>query len=270
MKQAHLIIDIALCHDCNNCFLACMDEHVANDWPPYTDAQPRHGHRWMNIHRTERGQCPRIDVAYLPMPCQHCQDAPCMKAHPDCISRRPDGIVLIDMEKARGKKDLAKSCPYGAIYWNEDHKVCQKCTLCAHLLDGDEFTQPRCAHSCPTEAIRFVMLEPAEMKKLAADEGLETYRPDLKARPNVYYKNLYRFEKAFIAGGLIKNNDCAENVQVTLHGPNGLTATQSTDYFGDFKFDALLPGTYRIEAQGRQVAELALGAASVNLGNISL
>lgn len=69
MKQNYLVIDIALCHDCNNCFMACKDEHVDNDWLPYTNAQPRHGHRWMNIHRTERGQYPRIDVAYLPMPC---------------------------------------------------------------------------------------------------------------------------------------------------------------------------------------------------------
>ncbi len=268
MKQAYLIIDIGLCHDCNNCFLACKDEHVDNDWSPVSGPQPRHGHRWMNIQRIERGQYPRIDVAYLPLLCQHCQDAPCMKAHPDCFTRRPDGIVLINAEKAKGKLDLTKSCPYGAIYWNKELEVCQKCTMCAHLLDGDEFSQPRCAHSCPTGAIRFVSMAPAEMEKLAAAEGLENYRPDFRSRPNVYYKNLHRFEKAFIAGGLIKNGDCVEGVQVTLTG-DGVNATQTTDYFGDFKFDALLPGKYRVEAQGKKLAEATLGA-SVNLGNLEL
>ena len=36
MKKWNMIIDVAKCHDCNNCFLACKDEHVENDWPPYS------------------------------------------------------------------------------------------------------------------------------------------------------------------------------------------------------------------------------------------
>ena len=55
MKQRYISIDVAKCHDCNNCFMACKDEHCGNDWPGYTAAQPRHGHRWMNIERRERG-----------------------------------------------------------------------------------------------------------------------------------------------------------------------------------------------------------------------
>lgn len=265
MKQNYLVIDINLCHDCNNCFMACKDEFVENDWLPYTSAQPRHGHRWMNIHRTERGQYPRIDVGYLPMPCQHCQEAPCVKAHPDCISRREDGIVLIDAAKAKGK-DLTGSCPYGAIYWNADADVSQKCTMCAHIIDSGELGMPRCAHSCPTEAIMFHQLEPAEMEQKAAAEGLEHYRPETGAKPSVYYKNLHRFEKAFVAGGLLKDNECAEGVEVTLKG-TGVNAGQITDYFGDFKFDALLPGEYTLEIAGKEVKKVAV-RKSVNVGSI--
>ena len=56
MKQWYLVIDVRWCHDCNNCFMSCKDEYVGNEWPGYTNAQPRHGHRWMNIQRRERGQ----------------------------------------------------------------------------------------------------------------------------------------------------------------------------------------------------------------------
>nr|WP_320132236.1 4Fe-4S dicluster domain-containing protein [uncultured Holophaga sp.] len=269
MKQRYLIIDVTRCHDCNNCFVACKDEHVDNAWLPYTEAQPRHGHRWMNVLRTERGQYPRIDVCFLPMPCQHCQDAPCVKAHPDCISRREDGVVLIDPAKAKGKKDLAKSCPYGAIYWNDEVQSAQKCTLCAHLLDGDEEVKtPRCAHSCPTGALSFHTLEPREMEQKIKEEGLETYRSDLGTRPNVFYKNLYRFTKAFVAGGVLKDDECAEGVVVSLKG-KGIDLKHTTDAFGDFKFDALVPGEYSLEVDGREVRKVQL-EKSVDVGYIAL
>ena len=269
MKQRYLVIDVALCHDCNNCFMACKDEHVGNSWLPYTAEQPRHGHRWVDVQRTERGQYPRIDVAYLPTPCQHCENAPCQKAHPECVTRREDGVVLIDPEKAKDVKDLEASCPYGAIYWNEEARLPQKCTMCAHILDsGAAPGMPRCVHSCPTEAMKFYTLEPAEMEQLIRREGLEIYRPELETKPHVYYKNLYRFEKAFVSGELLRDGECAEGVTVTLTG-NGKTQTQSTDCFGEFKFDALIPGTYTLCADGKELRTLQI-QKSVNVGEIAL
>lgn len=267
MKQRYMVIDVSLCHDCNNCFMACKDEHVDNKWLPYTDEQPRHGHRWMNVKRAERGQYPRIDVSYLAMPCQHCQDAPCAKAYPDYVFRREDGIVMIDANKAKGVKGLVDCCPYGAIYWNEEENVPQKCTMCAHLLDGDaEIKMPRCVHSCPTGAISLYTIEPKEMEQKIQTEGLEFYQPALGTKPNVFYKNLYRFEKAFVAGGILKDNECAESVEVTLKG-NNVNCSQITDYFGDFKFDALMPGEYTILIGGKEVKKVQV-ETSVNVGSI--
>ena len=40
MKEPYLVIDVAQCENCNNCFLACKDEHVGNDWPGYAAPQP--------------------------------------------------------------------------------------------------------------------------------------------------------------------------------------------------------------------------------------
>ena len=158
-KQKYMVIDIKYCHDCNNCFVACKDEFVMNPWLPYSDEQQRHGPRWMNIERLERGQFPRIDISFLPKPCQHCKDPACAKAFPDIVSVRPDGIVMLDVEKAKGKKALVDACPYGAIWYNDEKDVAQKCIMCAHILDGKagaSICMPRCVHSCPTAAMKYV------------------------------------------------------------------------------------------------------------------
>jgi Fe-S-cluster-containing dehydrogenase component len=160
MGKWNLIIDVARCEECNNCFLACKDEHIDNDFLPYSVAQPKHGHRWIDIVTKERGQFPRIDVANLPVLCNQCDDAACMKKAGGAIYKMDNAIVIIDPEKARGKKDLVGSCPYGAIWWNEERNVAQKCTFCAHLL-AEGWKEPRCVQACPTGAMRFVKAEDA-------------------------------------------------------------------------------------------------------------
>ncbi len=105
MKKWNMIIDVAECTNCNLCTLAAMDEYVGNDWPGYSAPMPKHGHKWINILQKERGQMPMIDIAYVPTMCNHCDDAPCMKAdRTGAIKKRDDGIVLIDPVKAKGRK----------------------------------------------------------------------------------------------------------------------------------------------------------------------
>ena len=269
MKQNYIVVDVNLCHDCNNCFIACKDEHYMNSWLPYTDEQERHGPRWMNIQRKERGQYPRISVNFLPMPCQHCSDAACIKAFPDIISKREDGIVLIDAEKAKGKKDIAESCPYGAIYYNEEKDVAQKCTMCAHILDGKAescLSMPRCVHACPTGAMSFYNVEADEFAKIIEAEGLESYKPELGGG-GVYYKNLYMYTKNFIAGGILKDGECAEGVTVGLKGAD--VPDQVTNYFGDFWFDNLAEGTYTIVVNGQDAKEVSI-TTSLNVGSIEI
>ena len=112
MKKWNLVIDCARCHDCNDCFLADKDEFVGNDFPPYSVAQPWSGHRWMNIERKERGQYPIVQTGYLPKPCQHCVDAPCIDGSPaGTIYRRDDGLVIIDPEKAKGHPEIVADLP---------------------------------------------------------------------------------------------------------------------------------------------------------------
>ena len=110
MKKWNMIIDVAECTNCNLCTLAAMDEYVGNDWPGYSAPMPKHGHKWINILQKERGQMPMIDIAYVPTMCNHCDDAPCMKAdRTGAIKKRDDGIVLIDPVKAKGRKEASST-----------------------------------------------------------------------------------------------------------------------------------------------------------------
>ena len=216
-----MIIDIEKCENCNNCFLACKDEHCGNNWSGYSSSQPLHGHRWINIHRRERGKFPIIDAAYLPMPCMHCEDPLCIKAAKNkAVFKRDDGIVIIDPEKAKGQKHLVNACPYSAIWWNEESQTPQKCTLCAHLLD-QKWKAPRCVQACPTGALTIQFIEENELRELIKKQELEVIGSKNKSTmPVVYYKNLYRFTKCFIAGSVAfkKNNvsDCLAHAQIKL------------------------------------------------------
>ncbi len=243
MSKWNFIIDIEKCEDCNNCFLACKDEHVDNVWPGVTDSQPRHGHRWINIMRKERGQFPLIDVAYRPTPCMHCDDAPCIAAdNSNAIVKREDGIVLIDPQKAKGKKELVKSCPYGAIFWNNEENVPQKCTFCAHLLDGG-WKMPRCAQVCPTGALKAFRTGDRQMEELIKNQDLKTLHPEYKTSPRVYYKNLHRFNRCLLTGSIaVKSEsmiDCAVGAEVILKKDSKIIAQTITDNYGDYKFDNL-------------------------------
>ncbi len=284
MEHWHLIIDVEKCEDCNNCFLACKDEHVDNDWPGFAAPQPRHGHRWMDILRKERGKFPHIDVAYRPTPCMHCSDAPCVKASISAgklgaVYKREDGIVIIDPKETKGMRELVKSCPYGAIFWNEEADLPQKCTFCAHLLDTGWKT-PRCVQACPTGALRVVKAEKEEMERVATQERMTVLRPELNTAPHVYYKNLYRFDTCFIAGSVAYEKDglmeCAAGARVHLEKEGSPVAAAKADTFGDFKLDGIREnsGTFQLEISFGSVRkkrmDVAVGGESVSLGTIIL
>jgi Fe-S-cluster-containing dehydrogenase component len=274
MKKWNLVIDVARCHDCNDCFLADKDEFVGNDFPPYSVAQPWSGHRWMNIERKERGQHPIVQVAYLPMPCMHCDSAPCLTAD-GAVYKRDDGLVIIDPVKAKGHREIVDSCPYGAIYWNEEAGVAQKCTGCVHLLK-EGWTETRCSQVCPTEAIKLIFADDAEMAKRAAAEGLRSYKAELGTKPRVYYKNLYRWEKVFVSASVaFKDTDeCADGARVTVSAGGKKVGEGTVNNYGEFVVDKLEPGCeceVVIEASGyKPYSGKARLDKSLNLGQIFL
>ncbi len=278
MKKWNLIVDVANCSYCNNCTMAEKDEYDGNTFPGYSLPQPRHGHHWINLLRRERGAGSLMDVAYLPTMCNQCDNAPCMlAAQPGVMYRRPDGIVMIDPVKAKGQKQLVDACPYGHIWWNEEQQVPQKYFFDAHLLDQG-WTAPRAVKVCASGSLTIAHVTDAEMQARADSEKLEVLCPELGTRPRIWYKNLHRFTKEFIAGSIVTVIDGAEEVcpdaTVTLLRDGHAVATETTDYFGDFKFDALAPdsGAYTVQVQWNDLSALVpvTLSRSVNLGVIML
>lgn len=253
MQKWNVVFDIALCTGCHNCTLAVQDEYIGNDFPGYAAEMQRHGRRWVEIERRERGSFPAIDVAYLFRACQHCDDPPCRRAGEDgAVYKRSDGIVVIDPVRARGQKQIAKACPYHAISWNEDLQLPQHWNFDAHLIDAG-WSAPRPVQACPTGALRALKVTDDEMSRIAADQGLERLDAGSSHRTRVYYRNLYRITRVFAAGTLIVQQgeveSCVAGARARLWHGDRLIGDIRSDAFGDFRFDALVPfsGEYRVE-----------------------
>lgn len=251
MEKLHLIVDLAKCIGCYNCLMACKDEYVGNNWLPYTDEQERHDQKWINPTLHESGRAPYTEVCYVTKLCQHCENAPCEKAQPDAVERRPDGIVLLDTKRARRNRDLVKSCPYGMISWNEEREIAQKCTLCAHLLDAG-WKEPRCVQACPLRALSTVWCEDDAWERMAQQQHLEPLY-DWNCKPRVLYRNLYKYNTLFLAGsasyrdGETERAAAGAKVRLSLNGE--FLKEAETDFLGEFKIHRIPPdsGVFQLE-----------------------
>jgi Fe-S-cluster-containing dehydrogenase component len=279
MKKWNLIVDVAKCTNCNLCTLANQDEHVDNEFAGYSAPMPKHGSRWIDIRVNERGSGPLMDVAYLPVMCQHCDDAPCIAAAKNgAVTKRPDGIVHIDPVKAKGQKAIADACPYGAVRWNEELELPQHWFFDAHLLDRG-WAEPRCVTVCATGALKSVKVTDEEMAEIKSREGLRELQPESATKPRVHYKNLGRYTHEFVGGTIIKTvngvTDCVANAKIKLEASGSVVGEAVTDAYGEFKIEGLKPdsGRYRVvvEVAGRETKRIDLELRkSVYLGRIDL
>ncbi len=269
-----MIINCDQCIGCYNCFLTCQDEFCGNAYEGYAAAAPMEGHNWMRVMDMERGQYPRVKVAYIPKTCMHCEDAKCIEAAENgTVYRRPDGIVVIDPVKARGHKYLVNSCPYRMIEWNEAAQLPQKCNMCAHALDSGE-KEPRCVESCPTNAIVFGDLddEKSEISQLLKRNATEPLHPELNLKEKVRYIGL---PKRFVAGTVVLKDkkECAGNAQIELTNKKE-TRKARTNMFGDFEFEGLEANqsfSLKISQAGYKEKKLRCTTASdIHVGEIYL
>jgi len=163
------------------------------------------------------GSFPQLQLEYLPVACQHCDDAPCVRVCPvGATFARDDGTVLIDYERCIGCRYCIAACPYGVRIFNwgdaerspdftvgygRDYRsdgrlvftpdrptgVVEKCTFCVERIDQGE--QPFCVVVCPTGARVFGDLdEPGSpVSQLVESGGATQLLPDLGTDPRVYY-----------------------------------------------------------------------------------
>ena len=279
-KKWNLIVDVERCDNCRNCFLATKDEHIGNDFPGYAAPQPEKQHSWVDIKQKERGHYPIVEANFMPVMCNHCDDAPCMKVAKDgAITKRADGIVIIDPEKSKGQKEIVDACPYGAVYWNEEKQIPQAWIFDAHLLDSG-WTKPRVEQSCPTDVFRSLKIDDRKMQRLIEEEDLVVLQPELESKPRVYYKNLHLMNTCFVSGSVTADvngiEECAEGASVTLKQNDVEVGRAKTDVFGEFKIDKLTPqsGAYELTVSsvswGAYATDVKVEDDSLYLGVIKL
>jgi Fe-S-cluster-containing dehydrogenase component len=237
-----ILVDPDRCMQCCNCQNACKDEHCDNDWSPITLAQGRHQF-WIQVREQEVGTGTRMKLNRVPVICQQCANAPCMKVAGEAMYRREEGYVLINPDKAKGRRELVGACPYGCIYYNEELDMPQKCTMCAHLLDMG-WDRPRCVAACPADALSYVDSDELTWDNLCAP--LEQLNPEFGTDPQVAYVNL---PKPFIAGAVYDPiaDKCLEKVGVVAtHLITGKAYHTYSDNYGEFRLWKLDPGYYSV------------------------
>ncbi|RMG54916.1 MAG: 4Fe-4S dicluster domain-containing protein [Acidobacteria bacterium] len=202
MPRWGMVIDLKRCVGCNACTIACKQEHGT---PPDI--------HFARVVTREVGTYPHAKRTFLPLLCNHCEDAPCERVCPTGATYiRPDGIVMVDADKCIGCRACAVACPYLNRHFIEpgllqagyggngdltpfeslkfaafQEGTMTKCTFCAHRVD--QGLEPACVVTCPTEARIFGDLDDPDgrLSRLIEERKGWTLLPECGTKPCVYY-----------------------------------------------------------------------------------
>jgi len=160
-KQLGFYVNVANCTGCKACEIACKDK---SNLPS--------GVRWRRVYEFGGGDWVQDGGQVVPSgvfsyfvsnACNHCEKPICMEVCPaSAISKRDDGIVLIDADKCIGCRYCSWACPYGAPQFNEEAKVMTKCNFCYDLQAQGE--KPACVDGCPYRVLEFGDIEELKVK----------------------------------------------------------------------------------------------------------
>jgi molybdopterin-containing oxidoreductase family iron-sulfur binding subunit len=209
-----MVIDIRRCIGCNACTVACIAE---NNLPP--------GVMYRTVEEVEDGEYPALRRFFMPTNCMQCEKAPCIEAAntiiPGAMSRRPDGIVVINYAKMKGKKVFeaaSEACPYPKSLWYDEGKnytdgtptvqayekrkakeygvewsrketkgATRKCHFCTQRIDAGVL--PACVTTCTGQAMHFGDLSDPEslVSKLLRKNKSTRLNLASGAEPRVHY-----------------------------------------------------------------------------------
>jgi molybdopterin-containing oxidoreductase family iron-sulfur binding subunit len=219
-------IDLTTCIGCNACLLACQSE---NNIPVVGKEQVSKGRsmQWIRIDDFFRGPPENPAVTHMPVPCMHCENAPCELVCPvGATLHDHEGLNLQVYNRCVGTRFCSNNCPYKVRRFNflfyaapEYHTpslkamlnpevtvrwrgVMEKCTYCIQRIKAVEIkTQeenrrirdgeitPACAQACPARAIVFGDISDPESRvaKLRAHPLHYSMLGELNTRPRTTY-----------------------------------------------------------------------------------
>ncbi|RVX39795.1 Fe-S-cluster-containing dehydrogenase component [Nonomuraea polychroma] len=177
MVRLGMLIDLNTCIGCHACSVACKAEF---DVPlgVFRDT----------VKYVEDGTYPHATRHFIPVLCNHCEDAPCLNACPTgAIVRLENGEVTIDEGDCNLNRFCMAACPYGAIYVDVEKNAAQKCTFCEHRTA--EGRQPACVEACPTKCRIFGDLDDpdSEIARKAGSHPVRSWKEEKGTQPRVLY-----------------------------------------------------------------------------------
>jgi len=201
-KQLGFYVNLANCTGCKACEVACKDK---NNLPE--------GVRWRRVYDYGGGDWVQDGDQFIPSgifnyyvstACMHCANPICMEVCPaGAISKRADGVVLIDQDKCIGCRYCSWACPYGAPQFNEEAHHMTKCTFCEDLQAQGE--NPACVDACPYRALEFGDLDELKAKHGTLNNPEPMPDPSL-TKPSIVYTP-HKDTKTTAGSGQVKNID---------------------------------------------------------------